>query len=150
MSSLKNKFIVLSAVALVFGAFSVNTASADESINKLLATADVAAGEQAAHVCIVCHTFKKDEPNKVGPNLWNVVGGSRAHLDGFNYSDALKDMHSEKWTYEALDGWLTNPRKFAAGNKMPFAGISDAKTRADIIAWLRTMSDKPTALPSAK
>ena len=149
MSILKNKFIILSAVALAFSAVFMNTASADD-INKLLATADVAAGEQAAHPCIVCHTFKKGEPNKVGPNLWNVVGGPRAHLDGFNYSDALKDMHTQKWTYDALDQWLTNPRKFAPSTKMPFAGISDAQTRANLIAWLRTLSDNPIDLPAAK
>jgi cytochrome c len=124
-------------------------AHAADDFNTLLKNADVAAGEKAAHICLTCHSFKKGEPNKVGPNLWEVVGSGRARAK-FAYSDVLKGMTSEKWTYEALNKWLANPRQFAAGTKMAFVGIPDEKTRADLIAWLRMQADKPLALPAAK
>ena len=120
------------------------------SFNAMLATADVAAGEKTSSTCAACHSFKKGGADGVGPNLWNTVGNARAHSTGFNYSDALKGMHGEKWTYEALNSYLTNPRTFAPGNKMPFGGIADPKKRADLIAWMRTLSDSPAPLPRAK
>lgn len=155
MPALENKvlaFIVFAGAAFILGIVPMQFAHAQgkSNINTLLKTADANAGKQVSRVCSMCHTFDKDGANGVGPNLWNIVGSHRAHEANFSYSSALENMHGKKWTYEALDGYLANPHKFAPGNKMPFSGIKDPKKRADLIAWLRSLSDKPEPLPTAK
>jgi cytochrome c len=116
------------------------------SINDLLKTADVNAGQQAAKKCMACHTFDKGAPNKVGPNLYGIVGNKHAHKDDFNYSDAMKNSGGQ-WTYEALDQFLTSPKQAVPGTKMTFAGVKKPDERANIIAYLRTLSDSPVPLP---
>lgn len=120
------------------------------SVSPLLATADAAAGKAKANMCISCHTFDKGGVKKIGPNLYNIVNRSIAQSEGFAYSDALKAQSGKKWTFENLDKWIFSPKGFALGTKMPFAGIKDAKDRANVIAWLNTLSDKPAPLPNAK
>jgi cytochrome c len=115
-------------------------------IAERLKTADPAAGEKAVSKCKACHSFGKDEKNKVGPNLWDVVGGKKDHRDDFSYSDALKAKGGE-WDYDSLDAWLTSPRTFVPGTKMAFAGVQDPVERANIIAYLRSLSDSPKPLP---
>lgn len=121
-----------------------------QSLNALLGTADVAEGKQVSHRCAMCHTFNKGGSDGIGPNLWNIVDNVRAHSTSFNYSDELKSMHSDRWTYDALNLYIANPHKFAPGNKMPFPGLPDPKDRANLIAWLRTLSDHPAPLPPAQ
>jgi cytochrome c len=124
-------------------------AGGQPEIIALLATADAAKGEQDAALCKVCHTFDAGGATLVGPNLHNVVGADIAHHEGFNYSDALKGKGG-KWTYEQLDAWLSDPQAFAAGTMMAFPGVTDAKKRADIIAFLMSKTDNPPPLPSAE
>ena len=117
-------------------------------IGPLLAKADVAAGEKYAKtVCASCHTFNQGGKPGVGPNLYGVVGGPHAHEQGFSYSEALKSKQGP-WTFEALNEWLDKPSKYAPGTRMTFAGISKDQTRADVIAWLRTLSPNPVPLPA--
>jgi cytochrome c len=116
------------------------------SITDLLKTADVNAGQQSAKKCMACHTFDKGGPNKVGPNLYGIVGNKHAHKDDFNYSDAMKSTGGQ-WTYEALDQFLTSPKQVVPGTKMTFAGVKKPDERANIIAYLRTLSDSPVPLP---
>ena len=118
-----------------------------EPVSPLLATADLAKGERIAKTCLTCHTFEKGQPAKIGPNLFNVVGGPRAHMQGFAYSPKLEAMHDETWGYEDLDKFLASPRNMVPGTKMTFAGLPAVKDRADIIAYLRTLSDSPKPLP---
>ncbi|MFO1057285.1 MAG: cytochrome c family protein [Dongiaceae bacterium] len=122
--------------------------AAAESLGALLAKADVAKGQKATAVCGACHSFDKGGPNKVGPNLWNVVGGPHAHKEDYGYSDAMKALHDKPWTFEALDAFLTAPQKDIPGTKMTFPGIKKAEQRADVIAYLRSLSDSPQPLPA--
>ena len=118
-----------------------------EPIAPLLANADIAAGQKSATKCLACHSFDKGGPNKVGPNLWDVVGGPHAHVPSFSYSPAMGALKDQTWDYEALNKYLFNPKATVPGNKMAFAGISSEKERANVIAFLRSRSDAPKPLP---
>ena len=96
--------------------------------------------------CVACHSFNKGGAAGIGPNLYGVVGGPHAHMVGYAYSAALK-AKTGPWTLEALNAWLTKPAAYAPGTKMSFAGIPQAATRADVIAYLRSNADNP---PPAK
>jgi cytochrome c len=120
-------------------------------IAPLLASADPKAGDQFAHrVCIACHTFDKGGKPGVGPNLYGVVGGPHDHEQGFNYSPAMEKFKGQPWDYDALNHWLYKPSTYAPGTRMSFAGITSDKQRADVIAYLRTLSDNPPPLPTAE
>ena len=121
-------------------------APAAEDAVKLIASADPAAGEKVAAKCKACHTFGKGEPNRVGPNLWGVVGGPSAHKDDYSYDDAIKNLNIT-WTFENLDKYLTSPKAFAPGTKMTFPGLPKAQDRAALLRWLRDQSDSPVPLP---
>ncbi len=102
------------------------------------AAQDVAAGEAVFRKCQACHTLAEGGANKVGPNLWGVIGSTAGARDtGFRYSKALVES-GVAWTDEALDEYLANPRQFIKGNRMAFAGVRDAEDRADLIAYLKT------------
>jgi cytochrome c len=113
----------------------------------LIAKADVAAGKSKANECSACHSFNKGEPDKIGPNLYNVVNSLSAHDASFSYSDALKALDKKRWTYDALDNFLFSPADYVPGTKMPYAGIKGAQDRANVIAYLRSLSDHPAPLP---
>jgi cytochrome c len=123
-------------------------AAADEPLPVRFAKADLSRGEASSKKCAACHTFGKNEPNRVGPNLWGVVGRQKAHEPGFNYSGAMKSQKGE-WTPEQLDVYLKDPKAMVPGTNMTFAGIPRASERADLIAYLNTKSDKPVELPKA-
>jgi cytochrome c len=122
--------------------------AAEEPIEKLLASANPERGETSAKKCQACHTFNKGEPNRIGPNLYGVVGRDRASVPGFNYSAAMK-AKGGKWTIEELNAFLTNPRGLVPGTSMSFAGLPRGSERADVIAFLNGKSDSPAPLPKA-
>jgi cytochrome c len=123
------------------------TKPTEQPIAQLLANASAERGQTAARVCETCHTFEKGGPNRVGPNLWGVVDRQRASEAGFNYSAAMKSAGGT-WTFEELNKFLTNPRRDIPGTAMTFAGIDQDRRRADVIAYLRTLSDNPVPLPN--
>lgn len=114
----------------------------EKDFETLLASADPKAGEKAFSKCKACHTTEEGGANKVGPNLWNVVGRPKAKSEGFAYSDALKKLGGE-WTADDLNEFIANPKKFAPGTKMTFAGLKNAQDRAHVIAYLTQLGDSP-------
>ncbi len=118
-----------------------------QEIAGLLQNASPEAGQAAFKRCSTCHTPEKGGRNMTGPNLWGIVGRPKGSQEGFNYSAAIKEKGGE-WTYEDLANFIHNPRAFIPGNKMAFAGIRDNAEIADLLAYLRTLSDNPPPLPS--
>ncbi len=118
------------------------------SIGTLLAKADKADGENRTKACQACHDFTKGGPNKIGPNLYNVVGRAMGSVEGFSYSDDFKAMGHKPWDYETLNNWIKNPKEMAKGTKMAFAGIPNDQARANVLAYLGSLSDAPVPFPA--
>ncbi|MEX0922384.1 MAG: cytochrome c family protein [Rhodovibrionaceae bacterium] len=140
-------------VYVIAGSGDGGAASAPEeeqlaSVIPLLGEADPANGESLSRACTACHTFDEGGANKVGPNLWNIVGADHAHKEDFNYSDAIAGMSGQAWNYEELNAFLANPRGYAPGTKMTYGGMRKVEDRADMIAWLRSLSGSPQPLPT--
>jgi cytochrome c len=117
-----------------------------DDFHALLAAADPAAGEKAAKKCAVCHSFEQGGAAKLGPPLWDVLGREIASAPDFRYSNALAEKDGS-WDYDKLHAFLANPKGWAPGTKMAFAGVRKPEELADIIAYLRSLSDSPEPLP---
>ena len=113
----------------------------------LLAKADATKGLADAKACAACHDFTKGGPNKVGPNLWDVVGRPMGTAANFAYSDGFKAMGGKAWSFEDLNTWLQAPKAFIKGTKMGYAGMGKEQDRADTLAYLASLSDSPKPLP---
>ena len=115
-------------------------------IAALLAKADPKKGEANAKACTACHSFDKGGAAKVGPPLYGVVERPLGSMAGFAYSEPLK-AKGGTWSYDALNAFVTSPKAYINGTKMAYAGEKDDAKRADIIAYLRSLSDNPAPLP---
>lgn len=115
-------------------------------IAPFLAKANLENGKKLVNQCKACHTFGKGEPTRIGPNLYGIVGEKIAARSGFQFSDALKKLSGD-WGFDELNKWIDGPQKLAPGSKMTFAGIRDEQQRADLIAYLNSLSDSPKPLP---
>jgi cytochrome c len=107
--------------------------------------ADAMAGATIAERCAACHDWTKGGPNKIGPNLYGVVGRPKASHPGFDYSAAVK-AKGGAWNYAELFNFLRQPAAFAPGTKMSFAGLPRAADRLNVIAFLRMQADSPAPL----
>jgi cytochrome c len=117
------------------------------SVLPLLAAADLDAGQKVLRKCTSCHTVDEGGANRIGPNLWNLVDRPIASAEGYSYSKGLQAKSGEGWSYEHLDGFLAKPKDWAPGTKMSFAGIKKIEDRANLIAYLRSLSASPAPLP---
>lgn len=115
------------------------TAPTIEDIMPLMATADADAGKALARKCLQCHGFDEGGKNKVGPNLWHMVGTKIGGASGYNYSKAFKGLEGS-WTVDALNKFLAKPRDYAPGTKMSFAGLRKPEDRANLIAYMKKMA----------
>lgn len=113
----------------------------------ILKTADITRGKSLSKKCAACHSFEKGGPNKVGPNLWDIVGHKVAAREGYAYSGALTSLEGN-WNYEALYEFLKSPKDFTPGTKMSFAGFKKPEDIAAMIEFLRNNSEKPLPLPN--
>lgn len=113
----------------------------------LLASADAAKGEAVFKKCTACHTIAQGAANGIGPNLWAALGKPHGHVAGFAYSDALKGVPGN-WDWEGMDKWLANPKKYAPGTKMTFAGLGNPEERANLLVYLNAQGSN-LPLPAA-
>lgn len=143
---MKNAYILAAALALVACGDNAESESADSAAPAAPAAAAAAEapvspemrGRKLFNECAVCHTVKEGEGNRVGPNLFGVVGREAGHVEDFAYSKAMKESDII-WSAETLDSYIENPQMFVRGNRMAYAGQRDAEKRADIIAYLKTL-----------
>jgi len=115
-------------------------------LGERLAAASADAGKDIAKKCAACHDVSSAGTNKVGPGLAGVVGRKKGSKEGFAYSAAVQGLGGT-WTYQDLDSFLTKPSAFAAGTKMTFAGLSKPEDRANVIAFLKSLSPNAPAFP---
>jgi cytochrome c len=115
----------------------------------VLPKADAAAGQKISARCEQCHDLSKGGPNKIGPNLWGVLGRARATHPGFSYSGAMSASH-ENWGFDNFFKFIKSPAADVPGTKMSFAGLRSEQDRINLIAWLRTQADSPLAIPAPK
>jgi len=140
-------------------AYAIEVAEADEeeadeeievvSIGTLMASADASAGEKVFRACKACHNIADGAGAKQGPNLWGIIGRDIASDGGFSYSAALADKEGA-WDWEAINGFLLDPKGWAPGTKMAYAGVKKDDARADLLAYLNEQSSAPIDLPAAE
>jgi cytochrome c len=144
----KPGYVLPITVAAAGGAAAVagyNFKAIEDNLKKVSA-ANVEAGQAVFKKCAACHTVNSGGENKVGPNLWGIMGRKVGQHAGFAYSEALKGQGGE-WTFGRFAGYLYDPRGAIPGNKMAFAGVQDTQDLTDLIAYMRTVADAPLPLP---
>jgi len=111
-----------------------------------LASANPDKGKKVAKKCVACHSFDNGGKNKVGPNLYNIIGRNKGQSIGYNYSSALKKVGGT-WDFSSMEGFLKKPKSYLPGTKMSFAGLKKPTDRAAVILYLRNLSENPVDLP---
>lgn len=139
----------IEGVQTTIGAGSQPEKTGPAPIEPLLATANAQNGANIFKKCTSCHTAEKGGPNKIGPDLYNVLNAPKGKHPGYTYSQAM-EKKGGTWTYDDLNHFLYDPRQFISGTKMSFAGLKNDQERADVIAYLRGQNDNPPPLPEVK
>jgi len=140
---------VVQGVEVPTGTGATPAAAAQEPMpdwGTVLPKAIVADGKSISTRCEQCHDLSKGGPNKIGPNLWGVVGRPRASHPGFDYSAAMKSKGGS-WSYDELFKFLKSPGSYIPGTKMSFAGLRSETDRINLVAYLRTDMDSPAPIP---
>jgi len=114
-----------------------NVAQQPVNIEELIKNANAEAGKNIAKKCLMCHSLDKNGPNKVGPNLWNIVGAEKASVKNYKYSSALSSFGGI-WDEKSLFHFLHKPSEYIVGTKMTFIGLSKPQDIADVIMFLKT------------
>jgi len=117
-----------------------------DPVSLLLVSASLDEGAKIAKKCVSCHNFKKGEPDKIGPNLFAIIGDSIGRTTGYAYSKAMANFGGN-WKYEEINKFLYKPKQYMKGTKMNFAGLKKVEDRANLIFWLRNNSENPFPLP---
>ncbi len=115
-------------------------------IKQLLAMGDLAHGEKVFKKCSACHMIAADGKNKIGPNLWGVIGRKAGAINDYSYSKAML-AYAKEWTFEEMNSYLIKPQAYIKGTKMAFAGLRKEKDRASVILYMNSKSSNPKALP---
>ena len=131
------------AATLLLCACTAAVSAGAAELGTRLANADTVRGEKVFRKCVACHTVEKDGRKKTGPNLWGIVGAPVGAKEGFRYSKAMLAFGGS-WTPERLDAYLAKPRGFVKGGSMSFVGLKREQDRADVIAFLNAMGDRPS------
>ncbi len=99
------------------------------------AQGDPEQGEKVFARCKACHVVDKEQ-NRVGPHLVGIIGRPAGSVEGFKYSDAMKNS-GKTWDEATIAEYLKNPKAFIPGNKMAFAGLKKEEEVANVIAYLK-------------
>ena len=147
-SSIKNSYPIIVPESSVSNSAAMSSSPVMITpILALIADADVDAGQKLSKKCAACHSFNAGGANKVGPNLWNIVNRDMGKVENYKYSKALSAFGG-KWDYSSLNQFLLKPKKYIKGTKMNYTGLKKDKDRANIILWLRSLTETPAELPS--
>lgn len=138
---------VVTASASSAGAAAAPVEEVAPDFGTALPKADVHAGQAVAARCQQCHDISKGGPDKIGPELWNVIGRPRASETTFSYSSAMSSDHTP-WSYALLFKYLKSPQAMVPGTKMSFAGLRSTDDRINLLAYLRTQEDTPAPIPA--
>lgn len=110
---------------------------------------DPAKGAEVFKKCASCHTITQGGAAGIGPNLYGVMGQKHGRAAGFAYSPGLVAMPGA-WDWEAMNAWLTSPKKYVNGTKMSFAGLANPEDRANLIRYINEQgSNLPVPPPPA-
>ena len=120
----------------------VNASETNVDLNALLAMGDIDHGKKVFKKCAACHSINKGGSNKIGPNLWNILGKQSGSVANYKYSKAMT-AHQKSWTFEEMNGFLISPKKWIKGTKMSFIGLSKPEDRAAVILYMNKNTDSP-------
>lgn len=109
------------------------------AIAPFLAEANAAKGEGLIKPCVTCHSFEQGGPDKVGPNLWGILGNKHAHKSGYSYSKAMAETSGKNWDFQSLSEFLTKPAAYLPGTKMAYAGMKKPEDRAAVLVYLNSL-----------
>ncbi|AQX17900.1 cytochrome c [Bartonella sp. CDC_skunk] len=116
-------------------------------LSDLLKQGDLENGRKIFRQCAICHASKPGGSNRVGPSLWEIVDRPFASIKNFSYSKVLRANSDKKWDFFTLDRYIQSPRQAFPGTIMSFRGIKNDQDRADLLLYLRSLSDYSVPLP---